>query len=178
MKMFSDEEDELRPHTPMSVSDSLRDDTTPIERDITMVVEKRVNSSCWLCTYQGNRTTDEVLRFVVDAIPHMSLDSLVEQSKILLDNLEPDSNCTENEIRMHICSHVLNGKVKAALLIQEMTRMQKEISKCCVQKDPETGDSTVNTAALRVYLTMCSQISSLYKTGEDKLMFSNASINK
>ena len=43
---------------------------------------------CWLCEYQGNRTTDEVIRFIMDGIPHMALDSLKTQSKYLLDRVD------------------------------------------------------------------------------------------
>jgi hypothetical protein len=178
MEIYSGDEDELRPHTPMSVSDSLKDVTGKNETDHVMITETKDASFCWLCLYQGNRTTNEVMRFVVDGIAHMSLDSLVEQSKFLLDHVEPDSNSTVAEIRRHITCHVLNPKIKVALQLLELSKMQKEVSKCCVVSDAETGEKTVNTQAMRVYLTMCSQISSMYKIGEDKLIFNNSSMDK
>ena len=108
----------------------------------------------------------------------MSLDSLVEQSKFLLDNIEADSNCSLSEIKRHICEHMLHPRIKIALGIMEMSKMQNEVKKCCVVKDVETGEQTLNPQAMRVYLTLCSQVTSLYKTGEEKLIFNSSSMDK
>jgi hypothetical protein len=134
--------------------------------------------ACWLCEYQGNRTTNEVVRFIMDGIPHMSLNSLVEQSKFLLDQVDVGSNATSAEVRQHIMEHMLHPRVKLALQMQEMSRMQKEVSKCCISADIETGEQTINPQAMRVYLTLCSQISGVYKLGEDKLMYNQGSMDK
>ncbi|KAJ1465606.1 hypothetical protein T484DRAFT_1757289 [Baffinella frigidus] len=140
--------------------------------------EETSNSFCWLCEYQGNRTTNEVVRFIMDSIPHMAIDSLVTQSKFLLDHVEVGSATTTAGIRRHITEHMLHPRVKLALQLQEMSKMQKEVTKCCVVSDVETGERTVNPQAMRVYLTLCSQVSALYKVGEDKLIFNNTSIDK
>jgi hypothetical protein len=134
--------------------------------------------ACWLCEYHGNRTTNEVVRFIMDGIPHMSLNSLVEQSKFLLDQVDVGSDATTAEIRQHIMEHMLHPRVKLALQMQEMSRMQKEVSKCCISADTETGEQTINPQAMRVYLTLCSQISGVYKLGEDKLMYNQGSMDK
>lgn len=114
----------------------------------------------------------------MDSIPHMAMDALVGQSKYLLDHVEVNSNSTAAQIRLHITEHMLHPRVKLALQLQEMSKMQKEITKCCVVSDAETGERTVNPQAMRVYLTLCSQVSSLYKVGEDKLIFNNAFMDK
>jgi hypothetical protein len=137
-----------------------------------------VDEFCWLCQYQGNRTTNEVVRFIMDGIPHMAIDSLVAQSKYLLDHVEAESNTSLAQIRRHITEHMLHPRVKLALQLQEMSKMQKEVTKCCVVSDADTGERTVNPQAMRVYLTLCSQVSALYKVGEDKLIFNNSSMDK
>ena len=114
----------------------------------------------------------------MDGIPHMALDSLVTQSKFLLDNVEPESNATTAEIKKHITEHMLHPRVKLALQLHELTKMQKDVSKCCVVNDVETGERTVNPQAMRVYLTLSSQVSALYKVGEDKLIFNNSTMDK
>lgn len=134
--------------------------------------------ACWLCEYHGNRTTNEVVRFIMDGIPHMSMKSLVEQSKYLLDQVDAGSDATTGEIQTHIMEHMLHPRVKLALQMQEMSRMQKEVSKCCISADSETGEKTINPQAMRVYLTLCSQISGVYKLGEDKLMYNQGSMDK
>ena len=113
---------------------------------------------CWLCEYQGNRTTDEVLRFIMENIPHMTLDSLVSQSKYLLDRVDIGSDCSCAQIRMHILSHMLHPRIKLALQLQEMIKMQQEVSKCCVVDDMETGGKTINPQAMKVYLTLCTRL--------------------
>ncbi|KAJ1467708.1 hypothetical protein T484DRAFT_1755664 [Baffinella frigidus] len=142
------------------------------------VKDRHTAAVCWLCEYQGNRTTNEVVRFIMDGIPHMSLDSLIEQSKFLLDNVEMGSNTTPAQLRRHITEHMLHPRVKLALQLQEMSKMQKEVCKCCVVTDIDSGERTVNPQAMRAYLTLCSQVSSLYKIGEDKLIFNNLSMDK
>lgn len=144
----------------------------------TMTDECRTTEFCWLCQYQGNRTTNEVLRFIMDGIPHMSLDSLVVQSKFILDNVEAESHSTTTEIKRHITEHMLHPRVKLALQLHELSKMQKDVSKCCIINDVESGERTVNPQAMRVYLTLCSQVSALYKIGEDKLIFNNNSMDK
>lgn len=182
MEIYSDEEDDMEPRTPMSVADSTRG--TACDRDMNagadhiMIPTPNKASFCWLCTYTGNKSTNEVIKFVLDGIPHMCLDSLVDQTKYLLDNVEPESQCTESEIRRHICEHMLNPRVKLALALHEMSKMQKEVRKCCVMKDAETGEQTLNPQAMRVYLTLSAQMTSLYKTGEEKLIFNSSSMDK
>lgn len=133
---------------------------------------------CWLCRYQGNPSTNEVIRFMMDAIPHMSLDSLVEQSKFLLDTIDPYSKCTLGTIRTHITEHMLHPRIKLALQLQDMTKMQSDVCKCCVVNDVVTGERTVNPQAMRVYLTLCAQVSTVYKMGEEKLTFNNGATDK
>jgi len=133
---------------------------------------------CWLCRFQGNASTNEVIRFIMDAIPHMSLDSLVEQSKYLLDTVDEYSKCTHATIRSHITEHMLHPRVKLALQLQDMTKMQSDVCKCCVVNDVETGERTVNPQAMRVYLTLCAQVSTVYKMGEDKLTFNHGGTDK
>jgi hypothetical protein len=140
--------------------------------------ENSENTSCWLCEYQGNRTTNEVIRYILDGIPHMSLNALVTQSKYLLDRVDVGSASSEAQIKTHITAHMLHPRVKLALQLQDMAKMQKEVGKCCVVQDVETGEKTVNTQAMRVYLTLCSQITGVYKGGEEKLTFNQSSIDK
>jgi hypothetical protein len=129
--------------------------------------------------YQGNRTTNEVVRFILDGIPHIHLDSLVEQAKFLLGEVNPGSDASSAEIRLHITTHMLHPRVKMALQIHEMSAMQREVSKCCVAADPESGEKVINPQATRVYLTLCSQIANVYKLGEDnKLMYTQTSMDK
>jgi hypothetical protein len=125
--------------------------------------QSKAPRSCWLCEYQGNRTTNEVIRFIMDGIPHMSLDSLIEQSKYLLDQVDVGSDASTMEIRKHITEHMLHPRVKLALQMQEMSRMQKEVCKCCISADGDTGERTINPQAMRVYISLCSQISGVYK---------------
>jgi hypothetical protein len=138
----------------------------------------KTNDFCWLCEFQGNRVTNEIIRFIMDGIPHMSLEALVTQSKFLLDNVCAESNTTPAQIRRHITDHMLHPRIKLALQLQEMSKMQKDVKKCCVVNDVESGEHTVNPQAMRVYLTLCSQVSALYKVGEDKLIFNNSSMDK
>jgi len=133
---------------------------------------------CWLCRYQANRTTNEVVRFIMDAVPHMALDALVEQSKYILDKVDQESCCSLAQVRKHITEHMLHPRVKLALQLQDMARMQQEVSKCCVVSDVETGEKTVNTQAMRVYLTLCNQVVGVYKVGEERLTFNNTGIDK
>lgn len=185
MEMFTDDEDEAGSHmepprSPMSVTETTTEPGTRQHkvRKHAHAEESHKAPVCWLCEYQGNRTTNEVIRFILDGIPHMSLDALIVQSKFLLDNVERDSNCTLLQLRTHVMQHMLHPRIKIALQIQEMSRMQQEIAKCCVVSDLDTGEKTVNPAAMRSYLTLCSQVASLYKTGEDKLIFNNSSMDK
>jgi hypothetical protein len=133
---------------------------------------------CWLCRYQANRTTNEVIRFIMDAVPHMALDALVEQSKFFLDKVDKGSCCSFAQVRAHITAHMLHPRVKLALQLQDMARMQQEVAKCCVVNDVESGEKTVNTNAMRVYLTLCNQVVGVYKLGEERLTFNNAAIDK
>ena len=185
MESCSDDDEERHtatPHSPMSVTDSNKvrktPNTLPSKVGDEVMTDCHTTAVCWLCTYQGNRTTNEVLRFVMDGIPHMALDSLVTQSKFILDNVEPESNATTAEIKKHITEHMLHPRVKLALQLHELTKMQKDVSKCCVVNDVETGERTVNPQAMRVYLTLSSQVSALYKVGEDKLIFNNSTMDK
>jgi hypothetical protein len=130
---------------------------------------------CWLCEYQGNRTTDEVIRFIMDGIPHMALDSLITQSKYLLDRVDVGSDCSVSQIRRHVTSHMLHPRIKLALQLQDMVKMQQEVSKCCVVDDVEAGGKTINPQAMRVYLTLCTQVTGVYKMGEEKLTFNQVS---
>jgi hypothetical protein len=179
---YNSGEDSVDSHA-MSIQHSTVAGSAPSQAQIqepmdTSVEESTSNSFCWLCQYQGNRTTNEVVRFIMDGIPHMAMDSLVSQSKFLLDHVEVDSRTTISEIRKHITEHMLHPRVKLALQLQEMSKMQREVTKCCVVNDAETGERTVNPQAMRVYLTLCSQVSALYKVGEDKLIFNNSSMDK
>jgi hypothetical protein len=180
MEIYSDEEDDMQaPRTPMSTASVVGTDKDANSGSVDQIMIPSSKASfCWLCLYSGNKTANEVIKFVLDGIAHMCLDSLVDQSKYLLDNVEPESNCTESEIRRHICEHMLNPRVKLALAIHEMSKMQKEVRKCCVIKDAETGEQTLNPQAMRVYLTLSAQMTSLYKTGEEKLIFNSSSMDK
>jgi hypothetical protein len=138
----------------------------------------KVEPFCWLCEYQGNRTTNEVIRFIMEGIPHMALETLVKQSKYLLDRVDVGSNCSTAQIKRHVTLHMLHPRVKLALQLQEMAKLQQEIIKCCVVDDAESGGKTVNPQAMRVYLTLCSQVAGVYKMGEEKLTFNQASLDK
>lgn len=144
--------------------------------------DARMDSGCCcLCEYQGNTSTNEVIRFIMEGIPHIALDSLVTQSKYMLDTLVPGNNNNTEQVRLHITEHMLHPRVKLALQLHEMTRMQKDLSKCCVVYDVESGEKNVNQQAMRVYLTLSSQISAVYKlgaAGEEKLMYNQASMDK
>jgi hypothetical protein len=140
--------------------------------------KRRKTRTCWLCEYQGNRTTNEVIRFIMDGIPHMSLDSLVEQSRFLLDEVDPGSNASTAEIKAHIECHMLHPRIKMALQAMQMSKMSKEVYKCCISADAESGEQTINPQAMRVYLSLCSQIASVYKLGEEKLIFNQSSMDK
>jgi hypothetical protein len=140
--------------------------------------KRKPERSCWLCEYQGNRTTNEVIRFIMEGIPHMALDSLITQSKYLLDRVDIGSDCSISQIKTHVTSHMLHPRIKLALQLQNMVKMQEEVSKCCVVDDVEAGGKTINPQAMRVYLTLCTQVSSVYKMGEDKLTFNQASAEK
>ena len=133
---------------------------------------------CWLCEYQGNRTTNEVLRFIMDNIPHMAMESLVSQSKYILDRVDVGSDCSSTQIRMHITSHMLHPRIKLALQLQEMIKMQHDVAKCCVVDDMENGGKTINPQAMKVYLTLCNQVAGVYKIGEEKLTFNQGSAEK
>jgi hypothetical protein len=133
---------------------------------------------CWLCRYQANRTTNEVIRFIMDAVPHMALDALVEQSKYFLDQVDKASCCSFAQVRRHITEHMLHPRVKLALQLQDMARMQQEVGKCCVVNDVESGEKTINTQAMRVYMTLCSQVVGVYKLGEERLTFNNSAVDK
>jgi len=136
--------------------------------------DTRMDPCCCLCEYQANTSTNEVIRFIMEGIPHIALDSLVCQSKYLLDTVVPGNNNSMDQVRLHITEHMLHPRVKLALQLHEMTRMQKDLSKCCVVYDVESGEKTVNQQAMRVYLTLSSQISAVYKlgaAGEEKLMY-------
>ena len=137
--------------------------------------ERKSEPECWLCEYQGNRTTDEVIRFIMDGIPHMALDSLITQSKYLLDRVDVGSNCSVSQIKRHVTCHMLHPRIKLALQLQDMVKMQQEVSKCCVVDDVETGGKTINPPAMRVYLTLCTQVAGVYKMGEEKLTFNQVS---
>ena len=162
-----------------SVPDESRDcDIFASEKNDKVKPKKKATPFCWLCEYQGNRTTDEVLRFIMENIPHMTLDSLVSQSKYLLDRVDIGSDCSCTQIRTHIISHMLHPRIKLALQLQEMIKMQQEVSKCCVVDDLDTGGKTINPQAMKVYLTLCTQITGVYKIGEDKLTFNQGSADK
>jgi hypothetical protein len=130
--------------------------------------------SCWLCKYQGNRSANEVIRLIMDGVSHMSMDSLVAHCKYLLDNVETGSNVSKKEIRKHITEHMLHPRVKLAVQLHSLTSMQKEVAKCCLVQDVESGERCVNPHAMRAYLSLCSQVSSVYKMGEDKLLFTHS----
>ena len=143
--------------------------------------EKRKHKStpfCWLCEYQGNRTTNEVIRFIMESIPHMALDSLITQSKYLLDRVDAGSNCSISQIKIHVTTHMLHPRVKLALQLQDMVKMQQDVAKCCVVDDIEAGGKTINPQAMRVYLTLCTQVTGVYKMGEEKLTFNQVSYDK
>jgi hypothetical protein len=140
--------------------------------------KRKATPCCWLCEYQGNRTTNEVIRFIMDGIPHMALDALITQSKYLLDRVDVGSNCSISQIKVHVTSHMLHPRVKLALQLQEMVKMQQDVSKCCVVDDVETGGKTINPQAMKVYLTLCTQITGVYKVGEERLTFNQASSEK
>jgi hypothetical protein len=169
------------PNSPMSVSDShgvcenTNGELFDSHRHTRGKPDRKV---CWLCEYQGNRTTNEVIRFILDGIPHMAIDSLVAQSTYLLGQVEPTSNPDTAQIKKHITEHMLHPRVKFALQLHEITRMQKEVAKCVITVDVESGERNVSPQAMRVYLTLCSQLTSVYKTGEEKLMYNQGSMDK
>ena len=132
------------------------------------------SSTCWLCQYQGNRSANEVVRLIMDGVSHMSMDALVAHSKYLLDNVQQGSEVSTVEIRRHISEHMLHPRVKLAVQLQELMSMQKEIAKCCLVHDIESGERIVNPPAMKVYLSLCSQVANVYKLGEDKLLFAHA----
>ena len=176
MELETDDECEtnmLPPTSPMSLSDS-----HDVHDRHQHGSNQPTSKLCWLCEYQGNRTTNEVVRFILDGIAHMSIDSLVAQSVYLLGQVEPTSNPDIAQIKRHITEHMLHPRVKFALQLHEITRMQKEIAKCVTAVDVESCERTVNPAAMRVYLTLCSQLTSVYKTGEEKLMYNQGSMDK
>jgi hypothetical protein len=108
----------------------------------------------------------------------MALDSLITQSKYLLDRVDVGSNCTIAQIKMHVTSHMLHPRVKLALQLLDMVKMQQDVSKCCVVDDVEQGGKTINPQAMRVYLTLCTQVTAVYKMGEDKLTFNQSAVDK
>ena len=114
----------------------------------------------------------------MDGIPHMALDALITQSKYLLDRVDLDSNCSIAQIKMHVTSHMLHPRIKIALQLHDMAKMQQEVAKCCVVDDVDTGGKTINPQAMRVYLTLCTQVTGVYKMGEDKLTFNQTSTDK
>jgi hypothetical protein len=132
---------------------------------------------CWLCHYHGERSTAEVVRLIMDSVTHISLEMLVDHCKFLLDHLDTESNASKAELKRHIVEHMLNPRVKLALQIQDMCKMQREIAKCCVVHDAETGGKTVDTQALRIYLSVSSQVTGIYKTSEEKLLYSGAAVD-
>jgi hypothetical protein len=142
------------------------------------VTHKACADACWLCEFQGNRSAAEIVRLVMDSIPHISMQSLVAQCKYLLDNIERGSDVSTVEIHRHITQHMLHPRVKLAIQLQDMCQMQKEISKCCVVQDVESGERTLNPHAMRVYLSLCSQVASVYKLGEEKLTFNHTAVEK
>ena len=134
----------------------------------------KLSSTCWLCQYQGNRSANEVVRLIMDGVSSMSMDALVVHCKYLLDHVQTDSNISTMEIKRHITEHMLHPRVKLAVQLHDLTIMQKEVAKCCVVQDVESGERMVNPQAMRAYLSLCSQVSGVYKLGEDKLLFTHA----
>jgi len=129
---------------------------------------------CWMCQYQGNRSANEVVRLIMDGVSHMSMDSLVVHCKYFLDHVQTDTSISTTEIKRHITEHMLHPRVKLAVQLHSLTVMQQEVAKCCVVQDIESGERIVNPQAMRAYLSLCSQVAGVYKLGEDKLLFTNA----
>ena len=151
-------------YTPDGISDDPPCDTT----------NAKPSSACWMCQYQGNRSANEVVRLIMDGVSNMSMDSLVAHCKYLLDHVQTDSIISTAEIKRHITEHMLHPRVKLAVQLHDLTVMQKEVAKCCVVQDVESGERIVNPQAMRAYLSLCSQVSGVYKLGEDKLLFTHA----
>jgi len=149
-------------------------DETPDETPHINTTNAAPCKTCWLCQYQGNRSANEVIRLIMDGVSHMSMDSLVLHCKYLIDNVQTDSIVGKKEIRRHITEHMLHPRVKLAVQLHDLTAMQKEVAKCCVVQDAESGERCVNPHAMRAYLSLCSQVSGVYKMGEDRLLFTHS----
>lgn len=167
--MNTDKTDPGRPEHPPDLSDEQMQDANEPGSN-----PDHLDDFCWLCHYQGNRSATEIVSLIMDSVAHISIDSLVGHCKFLLDTLEADSNASKAEIKRHISSHMLHPRVKLSIQLQDMCEMQREVARCCVVRDVESGERTVNTQAMRVYLSLGAQVAGVYKTSEEKLLFSGA----
>lgn len=149
--------------------------------------QRSAPENCFMCKYHGNPSVDQITRFIIDSVSSISLESLVEQTRILIhathaQDIEPtDASVSTKGLQRHITDHMLHPRVRVAMQIRELSEMQRRVTPCCVTFDEETGQHTVNPHAMRTFLTLSNQIHNSYKTGEEKMLFnmqSTASVDK
>jgi hypothetical protein len=132
------------------------------------------SSFCWMCKFHGNPVCDKAATFVVDSIAHISFQNIVNQLFDHLNNSFPNDNI--NKVQLN--THMLHPRIKVARMIHRLSEMQSSISQDIVSHDVESEQTIINASAVKLYAVLTSQIASLYKLDEDKLMFKNISMDK
>ena len=174
--LHSDDEEHLpRPENTAQVPERMDTDVAnPASTD------EPAEGPCWLCTFHGTVTTEDAVRFIIDSVSHISLDSLVHELSSCLSIKHPEAHAqlTKEKVKRHIREHMLHPRVKMAIQVHDLSTLQKNLIQCCVTEDPDTQSRAVNIQATRAYLSVANQIAALYKNTEDKMLFNAVTMDK
>lgn len=135
---------------------------------------------CWLCHYSNDEVTTKIHETVIQHIHVMNTDSMARQCEEVIrlaiqersgDAVEAVAGASYDDIKQHIETHMLHPHVTLAVALRELFKINKVVQKRLYASDGD-GDVTVDNTQVKTYLSVMSQITSIYKIGEDsKLLF-------
>lgn len=147
---------------------------------------KDQTKQCWLCIYATHAAAHTVNALISEHIHSMSLETISNQCSLVIEEeIRRQNPCNANEvlgyaprdIRRHITEHMLHPNVTLGLTLRRLVDMNEQLRQGVFSKDPETDQKVLDQSTLRNYLSVTSQITSIYKLGETgKLLFSRGGV--
>ena len=125
---------------------------------------------CWLCSYQGDTLGKQLNDFIVANIGFIDLNCISQQVSDFLILKHPDAEHADKEhVFIHIHSHMLNPKVRIAVMLRQLLELAGLLQNSIVVRD---GDmSTIDKSNAELYLKIISQIMTLYKMDPNGMIF-------
>lgn len=126
---------------------------------------------CWLCLYNHTEEAKNLMAFIHENIGSASADSLAAQVSAELCSKYP---CVPGigvqECKAHIESHTLHPVCRVGTMLRNLLSLSEDLEKGMRMKD-ENGFPVLDLKLTRAYIEVQSQIMTIYKSGDQKLMF-------